>query len=63
MERRSAPGDPFDMTGYCTLVNAFTRTVKVLGLRRESRDPTLTIYDYLARRVVEGEVKDEEDGP
>jgi hypothetical protein len=39
--------EPFDVTGYTTMMGHLSRTLKVLGLRREPRDVTPSLASYL----------------
>jgi hypothetical protein len=47
LERRAEPGAPFDLTLYTMLTGHLTRTLSVLGLKRQPRDITPTLADYL----------------
>jgi hypothetical protein len=47
MEQRAAEGETFDVTAYGTLTGVLSRTLNLLGLKREPRDVTPTLKDYL----------------
>jgi hypothetical protein len=47
MEQRAAEGEAFDVTAYGTLTGHLSRTLNLLGLKREPRDVTPTLKDYL----------------
>jgi hypothetical protein len=47
MEQKAAEGETFDVTAYSTLTGQLTRTLTTLGLKREPRDMTPTLRDYL----------------
>jgi hypothetical protein len=47
LEQRAEPGTPFDLTIYSMLTSHLTRTLSVLGLKRQPRDVTPTLADYL----------------
>ena len=47
LERRAEPGQPVDLTLYTMLTGHLTRTFGVLGLKRQPRDVTPTLQDYL----------------
>jgi hypothetical protein len=49
-ESRWIEGEPVDLTGYCTIVNAQRRVLETIGLRRRSRDVTPDLHDYLAQK-------------
>jgi hypothetical protein len=44
-ESRWIEGEPVDLTGYCTIVNAQRRVLETIGLRRRSKDVTPTLTD------------------
>jgi hypothetical protein len=50
MEEKSATGETFDVTAYGTLTGHLTRALKTLGLKREPRDVTPTLQNYLDAR-------------
>jgi hypothetical protein len=55
MEKRAAEGKPFDVTGYNQLTGQLSRALRVLGIRREPRDTTPSLRDYLnAQRQPDG---------
>jgi hypothetical protein len=47
-ESRWIEGEPIDTTAYCTVVNAQRRVLETIGLRRQPRDMTPTLAEYLA---------------
>jgi hypothetical protein len=47
MEAAAAEGKPFDVIAYGQLTGHLTRALKALGLKREPRDVTPTLRDYL----------------
>jgi hypothetical protein len=47
--------EPFDVTAYTTMMGHLSRTLKVLGLKRQPRDVTPTLPDYLAARAQQAE--------
>jgi hypothetical protein len=58
MEHRAAAGEPFDLTTYATATGHLGRTLKLLGLKREPRDTTPSLRDYLdAQRQPDGAFK------
>jgi hypothetical protein len=59
MERRAAEGLPLDVVGYVALVGCLTRALRTLGLKREPRDVTPTLRDYLAARQQQVEASEE----
>jgi hypothetical protein len=48
MEREASPGAPLNLTVYGLLTGHLSRAFKVLGLKRQPRDVTPTLKDYLA---------------
>jgi hypothetical protein len=62
MEQRAAAGEPFDLTAYSTATGHLGRTLKLLGLKRQPRDETPSLRDYLdAARQPDGAFKIEEE--
>jgi hypothetical protein len=57
MEVAAAEGKPFDIIAYCLATNCLTRALKALGLKRQPRDITPTLKDYLdaVRQPIEPE--------
>jgi hypothetical protein len=47
-ESRWIEGEPVDLTGYCTIVNAQRRLLETIGLRRQPRDVTPSVAEYVA---------------
>jgi hypothetical protein len=47
MEREASPGAPLNLTVYGILTGHLSRALKVLGLKRQPRDVTPTLQDYL----------------
>jgi hypothetical protein len=47
LERRASAGETFDVTAYSTMMGHLSRTLNLLGLKRQSRDVTPTLQDYL----------------
>jgi hypothetical protein len=47
-ESRWIEGEPIDTTAYCTVVNAQRRVLETIGLRRQPRDVTPSLAEYLA---------------
>jgi hypothetical protein len=45
--------EPFDVTAYTTMMGHLSRTLKVLGLKRQPRDVTPTLQSYLEARANE----------
>jgi hypothetical protein len=61
MEKKAADGEPFDVTGYSQLTGQLSRALRVLGLKRQPRDTTPSLRDYLdAARQPDGAFKIEE---
>lgn len=53
-ESRWIEGEPVDLTGYCTIVNAQRRVLETIGLRRQPREvPNLA--QYLEAKAAETE--------
>jgi hypothetical protein len=50
MERQAADGQLLDLTSYGMLTRHLTRALRALGLKREPRDVSPTLRDYLAAR-------------
>jgi hypothetical protein len=59
LEQKAEPGEPFELTIYTILTSHLTRTLSVLGLKRQPRDVTPTLRDYLAavRQPMEEEME------
>jgi hypothetical protein len=47
MEQEASPGAPLNLTVYGLLTGHLSRALKVLGLKRQPRDVTPTLADYL----------------
>jgi hypothetical protein len=47
MERKAAPVEPFDVSAYVAMTGRLSQALKVLGLKRQPRDVTPTLRDYL----------------
>jgi hypothetical protein len=63
MEMKAAAGEPFDLTTYATATGHLGRTLKLLGLKRQPRDTTPSLRDYLdAARQPDGAFAIEEEG-
>jgi hypothetical protein len=63
MEQKAANGEPFDLTVYATATGHLGRTLKLLGLKRQPRDETPSLRDYLnAARQPGGAFAIEEEG-
>jgi hypothetical protein len=54
-EGRWIEGEPIDLGGYCAIVNAQRRVLEAIGLRRQPRDVTPSVADYVAHIAAEEE--------
>jgi len=52
-ESRWIEGEPIDTTAYCTVVNAQRRVLETIGLKRQVRDVTPSVAEYVASLPVE----------
>jgi hypothetical protein len=54
-ETRWLKGEPIDLAGYCTLVNAQQRALLAVGLQRRARDVTPSLREYLKEKAAPAE--------
>jgi hypothetical protein len=63
MERKAVEGAAFDATVYGHLTGHLTRALRTIGLKRQPREVTPSLRDYLdAARQPDGAFKIEEEG-
>jgi|ERR1039458_4881113 hypothetical protein len=55
-ESRWIEGEPIDIGGYCTTVNAQRRVLETVGLSRRPRDVSTDLTAYLASKTLAGSV-------